>query len=96
MNIKLSQYTPRKEEGTIIILKVRILTRKITLEDLNSDVLLVMRNDTMPVIVLEIRVTLTRRRTKENIILTLQRMMILPGKESNKKVKILQVMKSMF
>ena len=69
MKIKLSQYTPRKEEGTMIIPKVGILTRKITLEYLteiylNSDVLLVMREDTFPEIVLEIRVTLTRRRTK--------------------------------
>ena len=54
-----------------------------------------MRKETSPEIVLEIRGTLTRR-TTENIMLTLQRMMILPGKESKKKVKILQVMKSMF
>ena len=64
--------------------KVSILTRKITPEYLteiylNSDVLLVMREDTMPYIVLEIRVTLTRRReTREDIMLTLQRMMNLP------------------
>ena len=75
MNIKLSQYTPRKAEGTIIILKVRILTKNITLEDLNSDVLLAMRKDTMPEIVLEIRVTLTRKReTRKDIMLILQRM----------------------
>ena len=101
MKINLSQYNPRKAEGTIIIPKVSNLTRNITLEYiteiyLNSDVLLVMREDTFPEIFLEIRVTLTRRRTKENIMLTLKRTMILPGRESNKKVKILQVMKSMF
>ena len=33
VKIKLSQYTPRKTEGTIIIPKVIILTIKITLED---------------------------------------------------------------
>ena len=55
-----------------------------------------MREDTLPEIVIEIRVTLTRRSIKENIMFTLQRMMMLPGRESNKKVKILQVMKSMF
>ena len=37
-----------------------------------------------------------RRTTKEDIMLTLQRMMILAGKESNKKMKTLQVMKNMF
>ena len=77
MKINLSQYTPRKSEGTFIIPKVSILTRNITLEDiaeiyLNSDVLLVMREDTMPEIVLEIRVTLTRKmETREAIMLTL-------------------------
>ena len=96
MKIKLSQYTPRKAEGNIIIPKVSILTRKITLEYLNSDVLLAMRKDTMPKIVLEIRGTLTRRRTKENTMLTLQRMMNLPGRESKNKVNILQAMKTMF
>ena len=56
-----------------------------------------MRNDTLPKIVPEIEVSPTIRRTsKENIILTLQRMMNLIGRESKKKVKILQVMKSMF
>ena len=43
------------------------------------------------------KVSLKRRRTtKEDIILTLQRMMKLLGRESKKKVKILQVKKSMF
>ena len=46
---------------------------------------------------LETKVALTRRReTREYIILMLQRMMNLPRRESNNKVKILQVMKSMF
>ena len=55
-----------------------------------------MREDTIAEIVLEISVTLTGIRTKGNIMITLQRMMILLGKESNKKVKNLQVMKNMF
>ena len=56
-----------------------------------------MRNDTFPNIVLEIRGALTRRSTtKEDIMFTLQRMMNLPGRESKKKVKIIQEMKSMF
>ena len=73
-----------------------------TLEDLaeiylNSDSIHVMRKDIVPEIVLEIRGALTRRRkTKEDIMLTLQRMMNLPRRESKKKVNILQVMKSMF
>ena len=104
MKIKLSQYTPRKSKGsTIISRKVSIHTRikKITPKDLAeiylmSDAIHVMRRDTSPEIVLEIKVALTRRRTiKEDIMLTLQRMMNLPGRESKKKVKILQAMKSM-
>ena len=56
-----------------------------------------MREDTFLEIVLKIRMALKRRRTtKENIMLALHKMMILPGRESNKKVKILQVMKNMF
>ena len=104
MKIKLSQHTPRKSEGTTIISKVRILTRirKITLEDLaemylNLDAKHVMKKGTLPDIVLEIKLALTRRRTtKEDIMLTLQRIMNLPGRESKTKVKILQAMKSMF
>ena len=61
-----------------------------------SDAIHVMRKDTSPKIVLEIKVAPTRRRTKEDIMLTLQRMMNLPERESNKKVKSIQVMKSMF
>ena len=95
MKIKLSQQTPRKIKGsTIISRKVSIHTRikKITLEDLTeiylvSDAIHVMRRDTSLEIFLETKVALTRRRTtKEDIMLTLQRMMNLPGRESKKKV----------
>ena len=56
-----------------------------------------MQKDTLPKIVLETKVALKRRRTtREDVMLMLQRMMNLPRRESNKKVKILQVMKSMF
>ena len=76
MKIKISQYTPRKSEGTTILpRKVSIHTR-ITLV---SDALHVMRKDTLPETVPKIKVALTRRRTtKEDIMLTLQRMMNLP------------------
>ena len=102
MNIKLSQYTQRKAEKTFITPKVSILTRKVTQENqieiyLNLDALLVMREDTMPDIVLGTKMSLTRRReTKEDIMLMLQRMMNLPQRELNKKVMILQLMKNMF
>ena len=92
MNVKLSQYTPRKAEETFITPKVSILTRKVTQENqaeiyLNLDVLLVMREDTMPEIVLGIETALIRRReTREDIMLMLQRMMNLPQRESDKKV----------
>ena len=57
MKINLAHYTPIKSEGTTIIPKLRILIRKITLEDLieiylNSHVIHVMRKDTFPKIVL--------------------------------------------
>ena len=104
MNINLSQHAPRKVEGTTIIQMVSILTRmiKIILEDITeiypkSDVIHVTRKETFLESVLETKVALTRKReTKEDIILTLQRMVNLLGRESNKKVNILQVMKSMF
>ena len=105
MKIKLSQHTPRITKGrTIITRKESIITRirKITLEDLAeiylmSDAIHVMRMDTSPKIVLEIRAALTRRRTTiEDIMLKLKRMMNLPGRDSKKKVNILQAMKSMF
>ena len=55
-----------------------------------SDAIHVMRRDTSPEIVLEINGALKRRKTtKEDIMLTLQRMMNLPEIESNKKVMIL-------
>ena len=48
-------------------------------------------------IVLETKVSLTRRReTREDIMLMLQRMMNLPQRETDKTVMILQVMKNMF
>ena len=72
MKIKLSQHTLRKSKGsTIISRKVSIHTRirKITLEDLAeiylmSDAIHVMRRNTFPEIVLEIKVALTRIITK--------------------------------
>ena len=81
---------------------VSILTkiRKITLKDiaeiyLKLDVIHVTKEDTLPKSVLETKVALTRRRaTKEDIMLTLQRMMHLLERESKKKVKTLQVMKN--
>ena len=104
MKIKLSQHTPRKAKGTTVIPKVSILTRirKIVLKYianmyLKSDAIHVTREDTLPKSVLVTKVALTRRReTKEDIMLTLQRMMQFPERESKKKVKTLQVMKNMF
>ena len=53
------------------------------------------KEDTFLDIFLETKVDLTRRRkTREDIMLMLQRMMNLPQRESDKKV-ILQVMKNM-
>ena len=62
MKIKLSQYNLRKAEQTIT--KVSTPTRKITLEDLaeiylNSDAIHVMKEDTLPKIVLEIKMALS-------------------------------------
>ena len=77
MKIKLSKYTPIKVEGTIIIPKVSILTKEITLEDQariypNSNAIHVMREDTMLEIVLETKITLTRiRETREETMLML-------------------------
>ena len=101
MKIKLSQHTPRiTEVNTLITRKESITTRirKITLEDpgeiyLMSDAIHKMRRD----IFLEIVPRIKRRRTtRKDIMLTLQRMMNLPGREPEKKGKILQAMKSMF
>ena len=100
MKINLSKYNPRKIEQTIT--KVSTPTRNITLEYLteiylNLDAIHVMKEDTLLEIFLKIKMVLKRRiSTEEDIMLTLQRMMILPGKDSNKKVKTLQVMKNMF
>ena len=98
MKIKLSQYSPRKEEGTIIIPKVSISTQENLIRIyLNTYNLNVMKEDTFQEIVPRIRIALTRRKeTREDIMLMLQRMMNLPQRESNKKVMILQVMKNMF
>ena len=105
MKIKLSQQTPRKSErSTIISRKVSIHTRirKITPEDiaeiyLVSDSIHVMIEETSPEIVLEIKVDLTRRKTKkEDIMLTLQRMMKLPRRELENKVKSVQATNIMF
>ena len=46
--------------------------------------------------VLERKVDLTRRETREDIMLTLQRVMKLPERKPKKKVKILLVKKNMF
>ena len=81
MKIKLSQYTPRKLGGTIIIPKVIILTRKLNIENLtktylNIDALHVMKEDTLQEIVLETKIKLTRGREKrKDIMLMVQRMM---------------------
>ena len=102
MKIKLSQHTARKAEGTTIIQKVSILIRKVILENpinicLESDAIHVTRKDTMLKNVLETKVALTRRREeRKDIMLTLHGMMNLPRRETNKKVKILQVMNNMF
>ena len=77
MEIKLSQYTPRKVEETFITPKVSTSTRNKTLEDitkihLNSDAIHEMKEDTLPNIVLETKITLIRRReTREEIMLML-------------------------
>ena len=74
MKINLSQFNPRKAEEALITPKIRNSTRKITLEKiyLNSDVIHVMKEDTLPKIVLEIRLILIRRReTREDIMLML-------------------------
>ena len=56
-----------------------------------------MKEETLLEIVLETKLALTRRReTREDIMLMLQRMMNLPHREPNMKVKTLQVMKDMF
>ena len=55
-----------------------------------------MKEDTILEIVLRTKIAPSRRkRTKEDIMLMLQKMMNLPQRESDKKVMILQVMKNM-
>ena len=86
MKIKLLRYTPRKVKETLITLKVGISTINITLEEiyLNSYVIHVMKEDTLPKIVLETKIDLTRRREKrEDIMLMLQRML----KPSTKRIR---------
>ena len=81
MNIKLLQYTPRKAEETLITPNVSTSIRKIILEEiyLNSDVIHEMKEDTLPKIVLETKITLIRRReTREYIMLMMHNMMNLP------------------
>ena len=106
MKPKLSQHTQRGmiTRGCTTTVRKKNTTTRIREVTLNPeeiylpvDAIHVMRRDTSPKIVLEIKVALTRRRTtKEDIMLTLQRMRNLPGREPEKKVKILQAMKSMF
>ena len=56
-----------------------------------------MKEDTLQKIVLETRLNLIRRKeTREDIMLMLQRMMKLPRREPDMKVKILPMMKNMF
>ena len=56
-----------------------------------------MKEDTLKNTVLRTRVTLIRgRETKEDIMLMLQRMMNLPRKEADMKVKILEARMNMF
>ena len=98
----LIAHAKKIKRGAIITRKGSIITRirKIILEDLAEiylmpDAIHVMRMDTSPEIVLEIEVGPTRRRTtKEDIMLTLQRMMNLQEGESKK--NILLVMMNMF
>ena len=99
MKIKLSQHTPRITKGSTLITRNKNITtriRWITLEDpgdiyLISDAILVMRRDSFPRIVPRTK----RRTTRSDIMLTLQRMMNLPGREPEETMKILQSMKNM-
>ena len=92
MKIKLSLFTPREPEGTIITPKVR----SHTLEHicLPLDVTHVMRKVTYPNSSLIKGTERRRRKTREDIMLMLQNMMNLPQRELDKKL-ILQVMKNM-
>ena len=99
VNIKLSQYNPRNPD--LATTEVSTLIKEITLESLeiflSTFSIHVMKEDTLLDIVLETKVSLTRRReTREDIMIMLQRMMNLPQRETDKSVMILQVMKNMF
>ena len=101
MNTKLSHKTPITTKGSTLITRKKNITTRIrrnTLEYLRdiyimSDAILVMRRDIFPEIVPR---TKRRRTTRKEIMLTLQRMMSLPGREPEETMKILQAMKNMF
>ena len=96
MKIKLSWYTLRKVGQTITKVSILILINLIRIVP-DSDVLYVMKKDTMLKNVLRTQISLTRiRETREDIMLMLQRMMNLPQREPDKTMIILQVMKNMF
>ena len=92
MNIKLSQYNPRKPDLDTI--EVSTLIKGITLESLeislSSFTIHVMKEDTFLEVVLRTKLALTTRREKrEDIMLMLQRMMNLHQRETDMKVNIL-------
>ena len=71
MNIKLSEYTPRKAGQTITKVSILILIN-LTRIDLDSDASHVMKEDTMIETILRTKVTLTRKReTRKDIMLML-------------------------
>ena len=80
--------------------EVSTLIKGITLESLeislSSFAIHVMKEDTLLEIVLETKVALIRRETREDIMIMLQRMMNLPQREIDKTTMILQVTKNMF
>ena len=86
MKIKFSQHTPRITKGSTLITRKKKITtriRGITLEYpgeiyLMSDAILVMRRDIFPETVPR---TKRRTTTRKDIILTLQRMINIPGRE---------------
>ena len=80
--------------------EVSTLIKGITLENLeiclSTFAIHVMKEEILLETVLKIKVALTRRETREDIMPMLQRMMNLPQREIDKSVMILQVMKNMF
>ena len=89
-----SKYSHHRNRVSTLIIGI---TLKILEIGISTFYIHVMKEDTLLEILLKTKVALTRRRTtKEDIMLTLQRMRNLPGREPEKKVKILQAMKSMF